>query len=1496
MKYFILTIIICTLSFKGYTQTKNHTFSKDTEEFIPAMEELFKSIADKKYAKTFIDDLTKFWYSPEVTEEDKNNIISTCNLMAVKRARPIPDYETYLTVIMDFMLYDMSANSYNSWNKAITDLIKRKRYPLRNVNQLLNSTHDLVTKNIIFSTPSTTWKSDNNEWEFSYEKDLIATFPHLKLTCFSKNDSIQIFDTKGTFNYTSEQWQGEKGKVTWERSGFSSDSVYALFNQYSIPFKNAYFEIDSVKFYNYIYFNHPLKGNLRHKVMNINTPESASYPQFLSTQERFNLDNIHKNINYEGGFAQNGAKFLGAGTLENPATITIFRHDTLFITAKSQFFALRKDQILSTDTEITIQLDTGFIYHPGLIFKLMADDNVLHLIRNGEGLAISPYFNTFHNVSMDIELLSWNLDEDFMDLKMVSGAVENHGSFESLSYFRESFYNKLQGMDAIHPLQGIKNCSRLHKNKAFTAYEYAQMIGLPESQVRQQCIQLSFYGFIGYNVNTDEIEIRQRLNDYLLFRLGKKDYDVIRFTSNTPGRVANAKIDLLNFDLNINGVNSISISDNQNVVFFPRDEKILLKRNRNFVFDGIINAGMLNLYGEGFKFDYDKFLIDMRNIDSLRMQVQTGDLDYFGHPKLTYVQNAIEKLSGTLQIDKPDNKSGKDYYSEYPILNSTTESFVYYDKPEIQNGIYNREKFYFRLDSFTMDSISKLSRKNFDFAGTFVSNIFPTFKENLTIQKDFSLGFDRNTPEEGYDIYDHRAKFISNIDLSNKGLRGNGTLKFLTSTSKSENFLFLPEETSGQTYDFTVDKREDGVQYPDVNCKYNYIAYYPYKDKLESTSQEQAFTMFNQEAQLEGKLTIGKYGAQGTGMIYMDKANIKSPAMTFGGHTILADSSDFNLVGSDMEDVSFNTTNLVSNIDFVTRQGKFVSKSGGSLVNFTDNRYISYISEFSWDMDLNDIFMGAKGSEGNRFVSTHRRQDSLDFMVPLARYDVENKVIYAEEVKNIKVADADIKLKNGLVTIKENADMAPLDSVSIVLADSAFTHTIYNSHVKIEGKYNYSGYGEYDFINKEGKKYVIPFNDIRLNDDLVTTAEGAIIERDLFTFDKHFTFKGKSRLNAKEKLLTFDGGVQMLHDCNGGPQTFTYFNSKIDPEKVLIPIGEEPVNYERENIYRDFFITKDSAHIYSSFLQSRKDYSDLPIISANGYLNFNENNNAFEITSLEKINNPDTTGVLFRYSNSGCDILAEGNLNYGIDLDQFKYKNSGTIIDNPDKDNIITTSLMGIDFFFNEIATNLMVSRIISSTASESKLTNATFQKRMAEWVGLKEAKEIANKRSSLKQIEDLNPELNQIFTFGNIDFYFDGKEHAYISNGTADLTFIKNFVINKKVDIKAEIVKKRSGNTFEMFMSFDKDTWFYFTYRGGMMQTVSSDEAYNNTVKTLDANDRKLKTGIGEKSFTFILSPLSKLNRFIKRYGLEPISTSKNAAGQEIEETEVDEPEKDTN
>ncbi|MCU4157395.1 hypothetical protein J1N10_15570 [Carboxylicivirga sp. A043] len=1470
----------------GWQLTAQSKFSGQAELFVGEMEEVFKGATDKKAAKAFIESFELFWAATDTDLQEL--MMSTCNKMAQKKARPYPDYHTYMTTIMSFKEKGHPESSFDDWHTAVNDLLDKKRFALRHLKAFFLLSKNLVDNNAVYTTPALTWYARTGECHYEYDKEnkqLSLIVGNTNLVCVSKRDSIVIENTSGILYPLEKKWVGRNGKITWERSGFESSMVYATFKDYELKADKPRIEVDSVEFYNRHYFDYPLHGTLEHKVMQITSPESTIYPKFVTSEQRFKIDKIHPNIDYEGGFAQNGAKFLGAGTQENPASITISRNDTTFITAKSLYFALRKDQILSNDTEVSIVMNKGFIYHPGLIFKYMADLEEVHLIRNGEGLALSPYFNTFHNISMDVELIRWKIGSQFMDLRMLTGAAQNQAFFESLSYFREEFYNQLQGMDAIHPLQGLRNCDKYYKGVPFTAEEYAKYMGLPLSPVRQQVIDLSFHGFIGYNINTDEITIRQRLRDYLDFRMGRKDYDVIRFTSLTGSETTNARIDLLNFDLDLNGVETISICDHQNVVFFPRNQQIILKENRNFVFNGTINAGMLTLSGNGFKFLYDDFRIDMSNIDSLKMKVQSGQNDYFGMPVLTDVGNTISQLSGYLQIDEPDNKSGARSNPHFPVINSQIESYVYFDSKDIQGGAYHKDEIFFTLDPFEMDSINTLKRANFNFSGEFESNIFPTFRENLTIRPDFSLGFKRQTPEEGYPVYGGKATFTNTIDLSNKGLKGNGELNYLTSTSFSEDFTFLPNMVKGQVYDFTVNKQTDAPPFPDVSSQYIYVEYMPHEDEFYATSQEENFTMFNEEAQLQGKIKITPYGMTGGGTFFMARANVVSKDIDFTDHAILADSSDFNLSGAEVEGVNFATTNLISDINFETRQGTFRSRSGGSRVDFTKNRYVSYISEFSWDMDKNDIYMGARGSKGNRFVSTHRRQDSLSFYVPMAMYDVETNTIYAEEVKNIEVGDADMILSNGLVTIREDAALDPLDSVRIVLdKDTLVKHTMYDARVFINGKYDYKANGKYDYFNGDGKKLTLTMHNIEYGKEEMTIAESKIVPGDLFTFDSHFAYQGNATLRATEQLLSFDGGVQMLHRCPRGPQTYIRFDAPIDPADVRIPIGEELQNFKYENIYKDFFITKDSTHVYSSFVEDRNDYSDIPMINASGYLVYNNEEQSFDIASETKLANPDSIGTLMRFSEAACNIQGHGNIDLGIDLDQVKLKSTGSIIHNRDENDIILSSMMGIDFFFNTEAQDVLYSSILSSSAKASKLSKETFIKRLAEWTGHKQAVRAENERNITGEGVGIPSELQQMLLFSNIDFEWDTKKRAFIAEGKADLAYIKQFVVNREANVLAEITRKRSGNSIEMYIEFDAETWVYFTYKNSMMQTLSSNSVYNSIVQELKAEERKQKVGLGEKGYTFIMAPESKKKKFVVKF------SKKSAPAALPENTEVKE------
>jgi len=529
---------------------------------------------------------------------------------------------------------------------------------------------------------------------------------------------------------------------------------------------------------------------------------------------------------------------------------------------------------------------------------------------------------------------------------------------------------------------------------------------------------------------------------------------------------------------------------------------------------------------------------------------------------------------------------------------------------------------------------------------------------------------------------------------------------------------------------------------------------------------------------------------------------------------------------------------------------------------------MSIITKFSWDMDLNKIFLGAHGSKGNLFISTHKKQDSLQFYVPLAEYDMEKKLIIAEEVKEIDVADARIMLpKNDLVLIRENAVLDPLDSTTIEIGDSAtFTHRIYDAHVNILGRYAYNGTGYYDFINGNDEKYRIALHSIEATRQIKTTiAEGVVGEDSTFTFNSHFAYKGKVHLNAKEEFLTFDGGVRIINDCGrNGPQAFIRFNSAVNPQKVAIPVGEKIENYAHEGLYTSFFLTKDTTRLYSTFFEGRDNYSDIPLLTGQGYLIYNDKMNSFDIASKEKIENPEATGTLMRFRGTGCRIIGEGLINLGVPLGQVVTKASGTITDYRQKNDITLSTMLGIDFFFDDKATDILYTSLINSRAKSSKISSDEFKKRIAEWIGKKKIEIVDKKRFRIGDAGMLPKEIENVLTFGNINFKWNRHKRAYVANGKADLTFIKNFTVNLEVNVKAEITRRRSGNSLELLLEADKSTWFFFSYKNGIMYTLSSIPEYNDYIRESETETRKKKIKAGEKSFVYMISPESKKTRFL--------------------------------
>ncbi|MEF8985312.1 MAG: hypothetical protein V5A51_12035, partial [Bacteroidales bacterium] len=876
-------------------------------------------------------------------------------------------------------------------------------------------------------------------------------------------------------------------------------------------------------------------------------PADAVYPVFDSYQKVFEIPEIYKNMHYTGGFRMKGAQFIGNSGKNRDAILKVHRNDKIFMTARAETFILQKNKAVSRRANITIHLKQDSIYHTGLQFTYNVNQQNIELTSNDNVLSESVYYNTYHQVSMNFERLLWNTNEDKIHLTRSKNSSRGQATFTSMNYYTLDEWIRLEMRDRKHPLIAIRNYSDKADSRRFDAGEYAKYMRLPAHQVRQRLMYLAQDGFIFYSPESDTVTINDKLFDYIQARIGKIDYDVIRLNSQVESPSHNAVLDLSNMNLDINGVQKVFVSDSQNVIIYPHHREITMKKNRRMDFGGVVVGGLFTFFGDSMSFNYEDFNIAMNRIDSLHIKFKTDERNEYGQKLLANVQNTINDLTGKLHIDNPNNKSGKENFPDFPTFEGEKESYVYYD--DLFNGPYKKENFYFKLDPFTMDSLDNFTPEHMKFEGTFRSaGIFPPIEETLVLRDDNSLGFERTTSEEGLPLYDGKGHYYQEIDMSNKGLKGEGKLTYLTSTAVTDDVLFFPDSTSIHANEFNIAQKTTGIEYPDVASKGVNIQWYPKENDMQIRQSDEAFTMYGGKSNLNGYLNLKPTGLTGKGKLDMKKALLTSQSLEFESQAFDADTANFELQTSDRDATAFRSDTLNAHVNYDHQTARFNTINNYSVSEFPRNLYLSYLDEFVWKMDKDTLEVESTpkptdGSDselaalkdgeqkGALYMSTHKSQDSLRFASREMTYSIPDNTMNARQVEHIFTADARILPNEEKVTIREEASMDTLREAKLIAGRDEKYHEIFNADIKVKSRNDYGGNGDYHYEDMNGNLQSIHFDEIGVDDSLQTVASGSIEETDSFNLSPYFGFAGDVELEARRKLLEFKGGAKMAHDC-----------------------------------------------------------------------------------------------------------------------------------------------------------------------------------------------------------------------------------------------------------------------------------------------------------------------------------------------------------------------------
>ncbi|NNC82814.1 MAG: hypothetical protein HKN79_04490 [Flavobacteriales bacterium] len=1447
------------------------TFSEDQVSYLEEISDLFIS-QDKKQGKKFIEEeFTPFW-NGALDPSVRTDIYELSNTFGKLRFRAFPEFHDFLSTAI--RLQTSADPNYSAWIETLRALSRGKKSKLTDFNETVARAY---RNGLLVDKSTVQWKY-KSESGFTIDpgKDPSLIFETTDLVCYAKRDSSNIYATSGVYDILSKNWEGKDGKVDWQRAGLDPDKVYADLKTYSIGMKSSSYNIDSVLFYNE-FFERPLLGSLKEKVIAGRDKENSSFPQFDSYEQRLRIEEIAPNMVYDGGFSMKGRRLVGTGTVEQPARLVIYRDDRPFLISNSLAYIIRPDRIASDNARITIYMSEDSITHPGVQLGYIKEDNLLSLVRTDEGISKSPFYNSYHDLEMYFEALYWNLGEPVMTMGNLFGSSNTKAAFESKDYYQERRYYALQGIDPINPLVRVRDLVK-EFGDGFYASDFARATRLPPDVAKRQLIILANQGFLQYDLESDYVIVRDKLEDYVMNRAGKRDYDILLFNSDI-GTEANATLNLINYDLLLKGVRKINLSDSQRVSIYPDGRQLTVKKDRDFLFDGVTVAGNLELFGSDCRFAYEDFKVDIAQLDSVRLNVEKFDWSGMGKVPMVQVTNVLEGGRGVLSVDDSRNKSGLkgEEFPFYPKFESLDESYVYYDDSSIQGGAYDRSDFFFKVEPYSLDSLDNFVANNIALDGTLVSGIFPNIDHPLTVQPDYSLGFEMNTSSNGLMAYQGKNRFNEKVILNGNGLQGDGVIEYLTATATGEAFVFLPDSTIGVTSSFVNLEQSQGVRVPEVSADAVRMTYVPDSDYLRVQSLQEDISCFNGQAAMDGQFTLRPDGLTGIGTMDLSDAELESPLFTYTESDIYADTSDFRLTGLET-DFAFKTEDVNAHIDFVGRKGEFKANGEASFVEFPANQYVCYMDKFIWFMDQNDLALEYDGQVSNDFVidtdldltksnffSTREDQDSLNFMSPKAVYDLDQSIINCKEIEFIKVADARISPDSGKVVIRKRAKMDPLNNATIVANFVTKFHTLTNADLEIHSSKDYEGSGDYTYVDEVENEQLIRFNDIRVDSSLQTVAEGTILSTADFSISPAFQYSGEVDLYANTKGLYFRGRTRVFHDCDLD-KNWMNFEAAIDPEEVYIPVDTALTDETGLPVGIGLLMDDEILDLYCTFLSAIRSDRDEVMMSSSGVLTYDKKSKEYLVGPRDKLRERNLTGNLIALSTQSCQVRGEGQFNFGLDLGQVDMRPVGRFVNNTAEEKFNFTAMFPLDFHFSEQAMKSMAEDFEKFPQLKPLvLQNSVYPLGLKEILGLEEADKLISQLTLTGSVKKLPAELASTMVLTDIFFKWDAEEALYVSEGPIGLASLGKKEVFAQVNGIIRMQKKRGGDAITIYLEMDDEHWYYFDYTRTLMQAYSSNQEFNDIVMNTKEDERKMKGEKGEDPYNYLLSSKRKKDIFLE-------------------------------
>ena len=1310
-----------------------------------------------------------------------------------------------------------------------------------------------------------------------------------ELVMRTASDSIVIHKVSGTAVTVGSHFLATGGQVAWTVKG---NPVTADLGPFDFDPSKPEFTAQPVTLTYAARLEAPVKGALSYKSVRRKAGATeSSYPRFISLTNDVRLKDVGSGIAYQGGLSMAGSNLLSASLDGSLSHLTVRQDNKLRFRSASRNFVLGDSLITAGRAGVALYGTTGdSITHPGVELKYLKSKEQLKLLYEKGLYHNAPYSDSYHQVDIRAQMLTWNLREPKMDFSIITSPTQVSADFESNNFFSNTRYQQLKSINHLHPLQMLLGYSIDHGHgSVLNVHDVAVATGTSEANLRSAVSGLARDGYVDILPQTGEVLLLRKARHYVGAAREKKDYDHIAIKS-LSGSGRSATLNLASNQLVVRGVKQFSFSDDSAAVFVQPDSgTVRMERNRNLKFGGRVKTSIYGFKGRDFVFDYDGYYIDMPRIDSLtirnkRKKATNKTVAADEAPPSDFVlTNKGKYQSGRLYLNDPRNRSGRKKLPKYPSFNSASGAYVYFNKPDVLGGAYDTTT-YFDVPPFSFDSMG-VGKARGNFVGVFHSRALPPIKTALTTQEDGTMGFVHTVPAAGYPLYGGKGRLSpgAKVKLNSQGLQSNGTVTYLGATMQSDRFVMYGDSLTGEGKTGSI---AASATTPKVVLPPGYLINWGARtDSLHlQTPASGAAAKLYADHTFKGSLLLTPKVVGGAGRLDGPQSYVRSESLVFRNDAYSGQNALLSVKSAQAGKPALAANDVNFTYDLKKGYAEFKREEGSkATIDLPYSAYRTSLSSGRWDFKQKRVVLRSSGTDSARayLASTAPEQHGLKFRAKAADYDLTKYQLQAKGVPYIATADAWVVPDSGRVVLAGGGKMQTLRHAKVLLDSLGKFHKLVDGNIRVDARDAFSGDAKYMSRTATGDSVALKFVDFKSDSagllasstgrkrfglrrrktadvdevsptaNLATTATANVEANQKFQLAPRIGFRGGISLNSRRRGLLFDGQVQLQFGKTRGAATAEWFAVKdsIDPKNLDLDLRNLKSDDGTE-LATGLFVSDTDNRIYPLYAGPKGSAADIPLLAVSGKLHYDAKRGEYTIADQDFSDPNHYQGTLLAFRDSTSQLMFRGPLSFIANSKNYSIAASGVGQANPDSARYRVRSLLGIDAAMPPKAVELMASTLAKVTKNAPEAFDGSTDElfNIAQFAGDKGVDAFNNRRPGVAPaaLSTLSPKLLHTLTLSKVNLVWDPKQRAWHSVGKLGLGGVGKQGLNALVDGYVEIKRENSADLVEVYIEAEPQTWYYLRYANNVLLTKSSSEEYDAEIAAKQKGSAETATDYG--------------------------------------------------